>query len=98
MINVGYSFSAADNAWVTNQINLKEGIDLRINLTSNGRVVIKKKNSAGGTFCKVYISRVNAKNLVIPIKGCVEGKIIKVYCETEPSQITIMGDATVSSL
>ena len=84
MIRIEFTYSEADNAWVSDKITLDGDIVLKVQLTTKGKIVIKKQNGAGAPSPKVFISE-EEKEFRITLRGHGENMIIQIFTSEEPS-------------
>ena len=84
MIRIEFTYSEADNAWVSGKITLDGDIVLKVQLTTKGKIVIKKQNGEGAPAPKVFI-REDDTEFRITLRGHGEEKIIQVFASEEPS-------------
>jgi hypothetical protein len=85
MIRIEFTYSEIDNAWVSEKITLDGDIVMKVQLTTKGKIVIKKQNGEGAPAPKVFISEDDDTELRITLRGHGEEKIIQVFASEEPS-------------
>lgn len=91
MRTITYTYSASDDAWVSEKLTLTGDVVIKIQLSDKGKVVIKKQNGENEPAPKILITK-DCKEFLITANGWSKDKIMQIFTSTEP---TYMGYANI---
>ncbi|MBR1448825.1 MAG: hypothetical protein IJ588_08805 [Prevotella sp.] len=86
MVIIDGSYSASENAWVSQTLTLTGDCWLEVELPSKGHVVIKKQESNGKWPCAL-ISPFSGPKFRIRIYGSTNGSKIRIFLTDTPKNI-----------
>jgi len=84
MRTITYTYSASDDAWVSEKLTLTSDVVIKIVLSEKGKVVIKKQNEEGTPAPKIFITK-DYTEFLVTVNGWSKDKIIQVFTSTEPN-------------